>query len=296
MNKYISPVKTIAKYLLVIATVFAVLGNIVNWLTLYITGTGIGASHGATLTFSIVGFILGTTVCSAALFAIFGVATGLALLLYVTIVNIQAKINAVVPTKPNTPEQNSTRIKLALLALLTDIALSALISVMSSSAMYAMLSAISDKHGLILTDVGIYGFLSFCFFVPGLGFIGTIAFLVFAFIALAVFGSSSPKKAKSKTLSKVALLCLIALPLSMTGCAFDGNGGGGVIVIDPSPCGEFGCPLPPPYFPGGPGGPGRHGGFGEFGGFGGGGQNHGGFNRGFSGGNRNSGSHSGNRH
>ena len=135
--------------------------------------------------------------------------------------------------------------------------------------MYAVLSAISAKHGLILLDVSISGFLSFCLLVPGLGLIGAIAFLIFAFIALTVLGSSSTKKAKSKTLSTVAMLALIALPLSMTGCAFDGTGGGGVIVIDPSPCGEFGCPLPPPYFPGGPGRPGRHGGFGGFGGFGG---------------------------
>jgi uncharacterized membrane protein YgcG len=285
MNKYISPVKTIAKYLLVIATVFAVLGNIVNWLTLYITGTGIGASHGATLTFSIVGFILGTTISSAVLFAIFSVATGLAFLLYAAVVNIRAKTKAPV----NTPEQNSNAIKLALLALVTDVVLSGLIAVMSSSAMYAILSAISAKHGLILLDVSISGFLSFCLLVPGLGLIGAIAFLIFAFIAITVFGSSSSKKAKSKALSTVALLTLIALPLSMTGCAFDGTGGGGVIVIDPSPCGGFGCPLPPPYFPGGPG---RHGGFGGYGGFGGGGQFHGGFN---GGGNRNSGSHGGGR-
>ena len=284
MNSFItSPVKTIAKYLLVIAAVFAVLGNIVNWLTLYISGTGIGASQGATLTFSILGFALGSIAATAVLFAIFSVATLIVILLYAAIVNIRAKVKC----KPTTPEQNSELMKLALLAVSIDVLLSLALAVMSSSAMYAMLSAVSDKHALIVLDVVISGFLSFCVLVPGLGFVGTIAILIFAFIAIAVLGS----KNKSKTLSKVALLALLAMPLSMTGCAFDGDGGGGggVIVIDPSPCGGYLCPLPPPYFPGGPG---HHGG--RF--PGGGGHYPGGYPGGFQrggnpGGNRQGGSH-----
>jgi len=60
-----------------------------------------------------------------------------------------------------------------------------------------------------------------------------------------------------KTL-KISVIAFIAMPLLLTGCAFDG---GGVVIYPPAPCAGGYCgPLPPPYG-GAPGYPVHHGQF-----------------------------------
>ena len=183
MNNSITPlIKTVAKYLLIIATVFAVLGSIANSLTLYIGSTGLGANHGAAATFSVASFVVGTAISVAGHFCV------LSLLAVIGAVAIGVAINVM---SKNTPENNTKLAQFALIGLAVDSVVSLALAVMNSAAMYLMLSTMSDKSGLILVDSVLSGALFFCYLVPVLGFVGCVTLTIIGVITMLFFSKSA---------------------------------------------------------------------------------------------------------